>query len=152
MHLHWEYRKRNTKRKQTKRKQNKKNKTLTIADSLNPALSKQIVHVSAYTIKISCLIIAKDIIHIKQAFTEYCPKYTWARIIWMQPTSVCVFGGWTRLRRSFSENNAADFVICDRSWCNALLGNKSFNPITKTRIFKYTEHFTTKKKKMKIFR
>ena len=32
----------------------------------------------------------------QHAFTEYCLKHTLGRIIWMQPTSVCVFGGCTR--------------------------------------------------------
>ena len=70
--------------------------------------------VSVHTINIPCLITANDICQIKQVFTEFCLKHTWGSIVWMQPTSVCVFGGCTRLRRAFVKNDATDFVICDR--------------------------------------
>ena len=81
----------------------------TIADSLDPFPSNHIAAVSEQTLNIPCLIIAKDISQIKQNFTEYCLKHTWGSIVWMQPTSVCDFGGCTRLRRAFV-----------KKWCNEL--------------------------------
>ena len=51
---------------------------------------------------------AKDISPIKQAFADYCLKHTWGSIVWVQPTSLCDFGGCTR---AFVEREATDFVI-----------------------------------------
>ena len=86
----------------------------TIADFLDRASSNHIVAVSVHTINIPCLITANDICQIKQVFTEFGLKHTWGSIVRMQPTSVCVCGGCTRLRRAFVKNEATDFVICDR--------------------------------------
>ena len=79
-------------------------------------------HGCIHTMNIPCLITAKVIRHITEAFAEYCFRYTWGRIVWMQPTSVCVFGGCSRLRQAFvkkmmqwallhaKENDATDFL------------------------------------------
>ena len=48
----------------------------TIAVSLDPALSNHIVDGFVHTINIPCLITARRIIQIIQAFTEYCLKLT----------------------------------------------------------------------------
>ena len=90
-------------------------KTFTIADSLDPALSNQILAVSVpFTINIPCLIIAKGFSQIKQAFTEYSLKHSCGSIVWMQPTSVCVLKDAPDLDELSSKNDVTHFVICDR--------------------------------------
>ena len=69
---------------------------------MDPTLSNHAMDVSVHSTNTHCLIRTKDI-QIKQAFVQYCLKHTWDRILRMQPTSVCVFGGGTRLKRSSSE-------------------------------------------------
>ena len=49
--------------------------------AFDPALSNHIMDVSVHTINSPCLITAKDIFQIKQAFTEYCLKNTKGHIV-----------------------------------------------------------------------
>ena len=106
-----------------------------IADYLDPALSNPIVDVFVHTLDFPYLITAKDIIQLKQAFTEYCLKHTRGRIVWIQKKGKRKVQGVLQSQiaallrhRSFSEKDASDFVTCDRKWCNRLLGNKSYKP------------------------